>query len=373
MKRKKNILIEAVVLLIAVAMFTSTIAVTADTVKERFSKTCMTTHTVEEQKGYIDPTSFHNMESIGGPTLWLQEPDLPDSWYAYTSDLNSPFRCYDNFWAITETICDVHWWGVVRFWTGSEWIPCNCQDMKFDIVFFTDQAGEPGDPVCMYEDVTPECTFYDYYDAWTGYEWSYDLDPCCELDQGWISIAGAYHPEDCWFLWMGSPYGDGICLQEGDGWLDDDLAFKLTARDQCEQLCCDGTLEWSNIKPGKIVTGTFEVWNCGCECSYLCWVVDSWPEWGRWTFNPSSGTLHSSENVTVQVTVDTTGLAQEETFTGKVIIKNCNNPDETCEIDIILTTTRTRSINTQFLNWIQNHLNMFPILRLLLQRLGLQN
>jgi hypothetical protein len=33
---------------------------------------------------------------------------------------------------------------------------------------------------------------------------------------------------------------------------------------------------------------------------------------------------------------------------------------------------KSRDINTPFLNWLQNHPNMFPILQLLIQRLGLQ-
>lgn len=33
--------------------------------------------------------------------------------------------------------------------------------------------------------------------------------------------------------------------------------------------------------------------------------------------------------------------------------------------------THSRTINTPFLNWLQNHPNMFPILRLIFQRLGL--
>jgi len=39
------------------------------------------------------------------------------------------------------------------------------------------------------------------------------------------------------------------------------------------------------------------------------------------------------------------------------------------ELEVIM--PRNRAINTPFLHFLQNHPNMFPILRLLLQRLGL--
>ena len=35
-------------------------------------------------------------------------------------------------------------------------------------------------------------------------------------------------------------------------------------------------------------------------------------------------------------------------------------------------TKKSRSINIPFLTWLQSHLNLFPILQILLQRIGLQ-
>jgi hypothetical protein len=39
---------------------------------------------------------------------------------------------------------------------------------------------------------------------------------------------------------------------------------------------------------------------------------------------------------------------------------------------LLVSITKSKAINTQFLNWLQNHPNMFPIIQMLLQRLGVQ-
>jgi len=61
------------------------------------------------------------------------------------------------------------------------------------------------------------------------------------------------------------------------------------------------------------------------------------------------------------------------TYTIKVKAKECPDglvgPESTFEISI---TKKTRAINSPFLNFLQSHLNLFPILQMLLQRLGLQ-
>ena len=52
---------------------------------------------------------------------------------------------------------------------------------------------------------------------------------------------------------------------------------------------CNGSLSWSNIKPGATVHGSFQVMNIGDNDSLLNWTVNNTPTWGTWTFTPSSG------------------------------------------------------------------------------------
>jgi hypothetical protein len=373
--RKGKILKGAVVLLFAVALFLSTI-VTAETVKETYES--------QTDSSFIKTTNpnpvVNPVQPTLGPTLFLQSPSpATGAWYAYTSDLNSQYRSYDNFWDITEPICDIHWWGVVGYWTGTEWIPCNCDDMVFEIVFYTDIAGEPGAPTCVYTNVIPICTFYDNYDAWTGYEWSYDLDPCCQLNMGWVSIVGVSHPNDCWFLWMNSPDGDLRCLQEGGlpEWKDDDLAFELTAEEEpIPAICCDPMeMDWSNVKPGATVEGSFHVWNCGDPGSMLNWTVDSWPQWmtdGGVVFVPTSGSeVHGGPGTQVDFTFTAPNI-QNQVYSGRIKVINTDDPSDYCDMTTSLETPRNKAINTPFLNWLQSNPNMFPMLQLLLQLLGLQ-
>ena len=382
MKRRKNFLKEAGVLLIVVFMVLSTVAVTANTNDD--TQPVLVSPESPTVNKHVIPQTFD------GIVVWDNGMNY-DALLTALYDPNEPRDAYpaDDFHFEEDTeVCDVHWiggyWGVNYQQGACMW----CIAFYYDDGTGTKPGTLVQDPHC-YEWEEIEKVLIEDDGNTISYELSVDL-PHNKLFEGcqkyWISIwaENCEVPPIAGWGFHESP----ILLHEAvfksvfygyPQWTDTstvlgypiDMCFQLTQKEDCSKLCCDGTLKWSNIKPGEIVTGTFEVWNCGCECSYLCWVVDSWPAWGRWTFNPSSGTIHSSENVTVQVTVDTTGLAQEETFTGKVIIKNCNNPNETCEIDVTLTTPRTRSVNTPFLNWLQNHLNMFPILIQILLRLGL--
>jgi hypothetical protein len=236
MENKKKFLKEAFVLMTAVVLFLS-VSVTAEIVENDFSEAYVSADTIGEELIKIDIQNNPKIISEKGYTLFLQSPN-PSSgnWYAYTSDLNSPYRCFDNFWDITQPICDIHWWGLSLFWNGAGWEDCDPDGMLFDIAFYTESGGEPGDLVCQYSQVSPAYEFYDNYNSWSGYKWSYDLDPCCELDWGWVSIASSSSSNECWFLWMNSPDGDKQCLQVGGDpeWKDDDLAFELTGTQPCE-------------------------------------------------------------------------------------------------------------------------------------------
>jgi hypothetical protein len=61
------------------------------------------------------------------------------------------------------------------------------------------------------------------------------------------------------------------------------------------------------------------------------------------------------------------------TFTIRVkLIDEYGAESDWAEYDVTIT-KKSREVNTPFLNWLQNHLKQFPILRLLFQRFGLQN
>jgi len=101
---------------------------------------------------------------------------------------------------------------------------------------------------------------------------------------------------------------------------------------------CSGTLSWDDIEPGATVLGNFTVSNIGDPLSFLNWEIISYPDWGTWSFTPSSGTsLPSGESVNVLVNV--VAPTEENTqFQGDIIIVNSGNSADSCVIHVTLKT-----------------------------------
>jgi hypothetical protein len=133
-------------------------------------------------------------------------------------------------------------------------------------------------------------------------------------------------------------------------------------------ICCNGELRWINATPGSTLSGTFTVENCGGPATELSWEVQAPTNWGTWDFNPSSGSGLTPEDgsVTIDVEVVIPNDINKE-FTEKIKIINTDDPTDFCEIDVYLTTPRTRMIfNTLFLKLLEQFQNAFPILLKLL-------
>ena len=146
----------------------------------------------------------------------------------------------------------------------------------------------------------------------------------------------------------------------------DDIS--LTGDTPIPAICCQGVLSWDNIGPGKQVTGEFEVSNCGDDGSELDWEVDSFPDWGTdWTFTPPSGTGLTPAQGWQTVQVEFTAPDEEEMeYEGRIRVKNSNTPTDYCVLDVTLKTPRNREVNRPFFNFLENHPNLFPIIRQLL-------
>ncbi|MCK4364610.1 MAG: VCBS repeat-containing protein [Thermoplasmatales archaeon] len=136
-------------------------------------------------------------------------------------------------------------------------------------------------------------------------------------------------------------------------------------------LDCDGSLVWTNVKPGSTVTGKFYVKNVGESGSELDWEVESNPDWGDWTFTPQSGDDLTPEAGPFTVNVEVIAPNENnQVFTEKIKVINTFDPNDFCEIDVELTTSKNKvSINALVVRRLERFPNLFPILRLLL---GLQ-
>ena len=132
---------------------------------------------------------------------------------------------------------------------------------------------------------------------------------------------------------------------------------------------CNGSLSWSNIKPGATVHGSFQVMNIGDNDSLLNWTVNNTLTWGTWTFTPSSGeSLTPAQGpVTVQVWV-VVPKEKNAGFQGNITIVNKQNSSDYCMIPVTLTTPLNQNIehNGFLARLIVRFPNAFPLFRYLM-------
>jgi len=130
-----------------------------------------------------------------------------------------------------------------------------------------------------------------------------------------------------------------------------------------------GSLSWTDVPAGSIVTGSFQIANVGDSGSELSWEIESYPAWGIWTFVPSSGTGLTPEMGAITVAVEVVAPNEvNEEFTGDVKIVNSEDSNDFDLIPVLLKTPRNKAINNPFLNWLQSHPNLFPLLQKLIQQ-----
>jgi hypothetical protein len=132
-------------------------------------------------------------------------------------------------------------------------------------------------------------------------------------------------------------------------------------------LDCLGSLSWTDVPAGSVVTGSFQIANVGDSGSELSWEIESYPTWGTWTFVPSSGTGLTPEMgaITVAVEVIAPNEVNEE-FTGDVKVVNSEDINNFDLVPVLLKTPRNKAINNPFLNWLQSHPILFPTIKKIL-------
>ncbi|RLF42097.1 MAG: hypothetical protein DRN12_01320 [Thermoplasmata archaeon] len=137
-------------------------------------------------------------------------------------------------------------------------------------------------------------------------------------------------------------YNVYLVVQDNDGHTDV-IGKEVTVTRYTPDLDCEGSLSWSNVKPGEEVYGSFTVSNIGDANSTLNWRIISHPTWGNWTFTPNMGyNLKPSDSPqTIQVKV----IAPKERnngFTGTIKVINMDNPNDYDTIDVSLLTSKSK-------------------------------
>jgi len=171
-------------------------------------------------------------------------------------------------------------------------------------------------------------------------------------------------------------YNVTLTVTDDNGKTDDDKTT-ATISELMEDLECEGTLSWTNIKQGTTVNGSFTVRNNGGQGTKLNWEVNSYPDWGTWTFTPSNGSDLTPEAgiITVQVTIlapkaKSISLlynlykTKTEDFTGNMTIINKDNPSDKEVIPVSITVSKSKAFT--FLNIYEYLIYRFPLLEKIL-------
>ena len=195
----------------------------------------------------------------------FDQPPTPvtGNWAATISEDNTAYFSHENFNGVEGVICDIHFWGLnVDPYIEDCSPPEN--PMPFEIIFYDDNNGTPGNVVQVYNPTLPGTPTGELYDGlYELYAYDYVMDSCIYLTDGWISIQGQ-GDEECWFLWIShGNVGNGYSLENGIP-VDYDLNLCLTGNStDIYGACCDG------------YTGT-------CTDSVL---LDQCPSPLRWAYN----------------------------------------------------------------------------------------
>ncbi len=379
-KNRKNFLKKAVVLLIAVAMFLSTVAVTANTSTKTISSIKFYN---EVQKDSIEG----NSESV---VLW-------DNGLHYHNAISSQWdqTHYESIGADdfqfeeTTIVTDVHWMSLYGLSTD--------YDFDWNVSFYMDRGDGNAPGVKIYEEVFLNAmvheTFVEEIEEWNSWMFSYWVDLADAVtfaggEKYWISIQGignpfprsywgAHYPVVLHELVWKSPFWDYLeWTTSSEVWdISRDYCFQLTGEGEpvLPDLVCEGNLQWDEVHAGEIVNGSILVFNNGDVGSMLRWEVQSVPSWGtNWTLNWTGEILYSTDFGYIGTTLPEEIIVEvkapdkkNKKFTGEIVLVNSKNAEDTCIINVVLKTPRDKTINTPLINFLQKHPNLFPLLKIL--------
>ena len=165
--------------------------------------------------------------------IFSQVPIAPGQGHGPFSDAGSggPYRCYENFWDLTDKIGGVHWWGICGYGAGAPQ-----EGDTFEISFCADNNGIP-DHNNHIADFTgalgTEITFVGtgtYYFNYELFYFTMELPDSVDLAEGWVSFYKTNINAQVFAMIdavIGS--GDNKAYQKPIGTLIYDLAFELLA------------------------------------------------------------------------------------------------------------------------------------------------
>ena len=133
-----------------------------------------------------------------------------------------------------------------------------------------------------------------------------------------------------------------VNLDDGQDY-DDDVGlylFKLGSKLECSGSICPD----KKVEPGNVIDTSFTVENTGPSNTWLNWEIESYPEWGTWTFKPDHGSnLEPSDGkITVDVEIEIPNDESEE-FIGKITVVNADRANNKETIDVSIRTVKNKA------------------------------
>jgi len=100
---------------------------------------------------------------------------------------------------------------------------------------------------------------------------------------------------------------------------------------------CIGNLSWASVSYGETVNGSFTVENIGDQFSSLNWEIESFPDWGIWSFNPEKGFDLTPDDGPILVNVEVIAPLEGDTeFLGEIKVVNQDDSDDYDIINVSL-------------------------------------
>ncbi len=220
-------------------------------------------------------------------SLFSRPYDSPSS--ASTSEMDANGATYEvatSFQTIGGTIETVHIWMVSMINTGS-WAACNDENpMNANVVFYTNNGGQPGTAMHTFTNLATTLTPANVmlFGSYPVMLMSIELPTDVEMASGFVSVQGTTPAAgtNCWMLWINAPNGGGSGFQYQDGaWVAGAASFAV---------CLEGT---PSDCPAPM---DFEAVAADMNSITLTWSqtgdVDEWNiEYGAYEFTPGTGTL----------------------------------------------------------------------------------
>ena len=129
-------------------------------------------------------------------------------------------------------------------------------------------------------------------------------------------------------------------------------------------LDCQGVINYVDVIGGSTVNGTFEISNKGGPGSILNWEIESYPDWGTWTFSNESGEdLHPEDDPISVVLSIVTPLEGDTLFEGYIKVTNQDDAEDYDLIPVYIKTPRQKTNDMIFLKFFRN----FPVISLIMK------